>query len=749
MPLNETLRLLIELDNRGAIRAMEQTARTADRDLGRTEDRIDRMGARFTKAGAVMLGTAGLLAGGLYKAGQAASDLNEAVGQTGNIFGDASSEIEDFADGMAQMGQSKTDALNAANALGGLLDNLGFARDETVQWSQDLVRLGSDLGSAFNRDPAEAVQAIGSALRGESEPIRAFNVMLDDASIRAKAVEMGLAATTAEVDRHGKAQATLAIIMEQTTSAQGDFARTSDGAANSMRIASAEMDNAMASLGQAAAPIIAEVAGAVAGLAQRFNELSPGQQESIAKFITFGTIALGLIGTLSTISGWLVTLRTNLAALGVAGAGAFGWAGAAIVGGLALSEVAKNLKVDWGEFFDLDFDIGISWGDEADRAREYRLELRKLVDMAGQNWAGQLKRAFVDSGGALDGNVERIAAMALAAEGLFDVVDQNLGGWDEFWGQLQNDPAASYTLGVLTDNMRINGEITEETAVKLMGFVEGLNEARRAGQQSASVNETLGDSVEDVGGSIDYTTGKFWGFADALGVARKTFSDWIDDVSRVHEAEDAYEDAIDGIIGALEEHKKAVAEHGDTSREAFSSFRDVVGEVDSAIQNAARRAEETGDVKAFDQAREDVYLLAAALNDAGVDVDEVFAKLRALERKFVAEVEIRAGSVPIIQLPGPQAPRPRGNGALVIDGLPGGAEGAIVTKPTLALIGEAGPEVLTPLDRMPGASPIRQSMVEGASEMHVSFHVDGQLLAQAVERASLSAPLRLELRPTT
>ena len=35
-----------------------------------------------------------------------------------------------------------------------------------------------------------------------------------------------------------------------------------------------------------------------------------------------------------------------------------------------------------------------------------------------------------------------------------------------------------------------------------------------------------------------------------------------------------------------------------------------------------------------------------------------------------------------------------------------GARGAIVTQPTMAMIGEAGPEALVPLDTMPGASPI-------------------------------------------
>jgi phage-related protein len=41
-----------------------------------------------------------------------------------------------------------------------------------------------------------------------------------------------------------------------------------------------------------------------------------------------------------------------------------------------------------------------------------------------------------------------------------------------------------------------------------------------------------------------------------------------------------------------------------------------------------------------------------------------------------------------------------------IPGVPFGAEGAIVNRPTLALIGEAGPEALVPLNRSPGNGPL-------------------------------------------
>lgn len=193
---------------------------------------------------------------------KAASDLGEALNVNEKIFGANSKQIAKWADNSAKaFGQSKRAALEATAGFGGLLANLGFAADETVAWSKDLTVLASDLASAFNTDPADAVEALGSAMRGETEPIRRYNVVLDDATVRQKAVEMGLARSTSEVDRHGKAQATLALIMAQTASVQGDFAGTADGFANKSRSLRAQIEDLGAAFGEKLLPSVQKLLG--------------------------------------------------------------------------------------------------------------------------------------------------------------------------------------------------------------------------------------------------------------------------------------------------------------------------------------------------------------------------------------------------------------------------------------------------------------------------------------------------------
>jgi hypothetical protein len=60
-----------------------------------------------------------------------------------------------------------------------------------------------------------------------------------------------------------------------------------------------------------------------------------------------------------------------------------------------------------------------------------------------------------------------------------------------------------------------------------------------------------------------------------------------------------------------------------------------------------------------------------------------------------------------------------------------GAEGAIVNRPTMALIGEAGPEALVPLNRTPGNSPLPGGIGAGGNQYTINLY-GGEATPQAV-----------------
>lgn len=224
-------------------------------DLMSAQSSLAKFGAKvetYSRQATIALGAVGVAA---YSVVNSASDLNESVSKTGVIFGESAGDIERFADTAAkELGLSKRAALDAASGFAILGQGAGLTGKDLTNFSTDLTGLASDLASFNNTSTDEAITALAAGLRGESEPLRRFGVLLSAAAVEAKAMEMGLAKTTKEITDQDKVLARQALILEQTTKQQGDFARTADGAANKQRALAAEVENTKAKIGQGLLP---------------------------------------------------------------------------------------------------------------------------------------------------------------------------------------------------------------------------------------------------------------------------------------------------------------------------------------------------------------------------------------------------------------------------------------------------------------------------------------------------------------
>jgi hypothetical protein len=247
----------------------------------------------------------------------AASDLGETVSKTNVLFGESADELLAWADTAAgALGQSKQMALDAATTFATFGKSAGLGGDELVKFSTDFTGLATDLASFNNTTPEDAINAIGAALRGEAEPLRAYGVLLDDASMRQKALEMGIIQTTKEaLTPQQKVLAAQALIYEQTSAAQGDFARTSGGLANQQRILDANMANLKSTVGEALLPVMLAFTGAL-------NDLVVAVLPPLTNFIktqvvpvmtAFGAVLSATVGpALSVAIGWFQSLGTTM-----------------------------------------------------------------------------------------------------------------------------------------------------------------------------------------------------------------------------------------------------------------------------------------------------------------------------------------------------------------------------------------------------------------------------------------------------
>jgi hypothetical protein len=210
-----------------------------------------------------------------------ASDLNETTSKVGQIFGNATDQVLRFSKTTASsLGQSQQAALDGAATFGIFGSSAGLAGDDLATFASDMVTLAGDLASFNNTSPEDAINAIGSALRGEAEPIRAYGVLLDDATLKNRALALGLIATTKDaLTPQQKVLAAHAEILAQTATQQGDFARTSEGLANQQRILTAEFENAKAAIGTALLPVVTD-------LFRTFSEVGVPALQDLAKWFT-------------------------------------------------------------------------------------------------------------------------------------------------------------------------------------------------------------------------------------------------------------------------------------------------------------------------------------------------------------------------------------------------------------------------------------------------------------------------------
>jgi hypothetical protein len=276
VPTAAELRIVIE--------AQDEASRVLVRlgqDVAGVERRVERAGGAFARLGGVVggLGQLGLAGQGLRTivdgahsafdavgalVGQA-SDLNEQLSRSEQVFGAAAGTVQDFAKTTAQsLGISRAEALEAAGNFGALFRTAGLGEQAAADMSTSLVRLAADLASFNNIDPAEALEKLRSGLVGEAEPLRTVGVLLSEEAVKQKAVELGLAQGTKELTEAQKVQARYALILEQTGRQQGDFARTATGLANASRIIRASFRDIQTELGQALLPTVARFASLLA-----------------------------------------------------------------------------------------------------------------------------------------------------------------------------------------------------------------------------------------------------------------------------------------------------------------------------------------------------------------------------------------------------------------------------------------------------------------------------------------------------
>lgn len=346
--LKEAERQVIEQFQRGevaeeAVRELQRTIVRTEQDLNRLTEASEQMNhtmsQNFKDAGKKLQDFGGKAIGvgknmtaavtlPIVAAGAAsfkmAADLQDAFGATDQIFKTSADEVKNWADNLeSYYGIAEGEALTYANTMGSMLQNIGgLSEAEAAKQAETLVQLSGDLAAMFGGSTESAVQALTGALKGNASMLDNYGMGVNEATIKSKALEMGLIKEKEELSLAAKQAATLALIMEQTADAQGQAGREAGGASGSMRGLVTELKNIGTEIGEILLPVITPLIAKLKEIIERFGNMSPEMQRTIVivagiaaaigpLIVLLGSLAWGLgaiIGILPILGGGLAFL---------------------------------------------------------------------------------------------------------------------------------------------------------------------------------------------------------------------------------------------------------------------------------------------------------------------------------------------------------------------------------------------------------------------------------------------------------
>ena len=277
--------------------------------LNAAEKKLKSFGDSATKIGKSMslfVTAPIILAGGA--AIKMASDFQESLNKVDVAFKGSSNEVRDFAKTtLESFGIAEGTALDMAALFGDMATSMGASTSEAAQLSTSLVGLAGDLASFKNMNIEEVTTALNGVFTGETESLKRLGIVMTEANLAQFALEQGNLKNIKSFTQAEKVQLRYAFVMAKSENAIGDFARTSDGAANQMRVFQESIKELGALFGEVILPLFTKVVTKLNSILKGFKNLSPEAKKTIVVIagivaaigpllIVVGLMAKGLAG---------------------------------------------------------------------------------------------------------------------------------------------------------------------------------------------------------------------------------------------------------------------------------------------------------------------------------------------------------------------------------------------------------------------------------------------------------------------
>jgi len=707
MSATERLKFVLTADASGAIKAFEKVGTTAEKELKKADSGTAKVSAQLTKFGTGAIVSAGVVGSALVGLAGNFSSLGVSVGKFSTATGlsaEKSSRWIEVAGDMGIEADGVESAINKMNRTAGTTpDKFAEMGAEIARTSDGAVDANQTFLNVIDRlkgitDPAERAR-VGTALLGKSWTGMSELIAAGSSSLTASLA----AVNDAKVFDDAKVQKAK------------DYRAAMDTLKDSL-------EELGLSIGTGAAPVIATLASTLGGLVSAFGSLDGVTGGAVGSFGAVAAAGALVVGAISVVAGSVGKMATRFQTAEGSLSG-FGKTAAAV--GTATTILAGTIA---------GLDV-----------------LDKITGHTGG--AGQALNELLAGMKGFDGASQNVETTANAFAHLADQTYKKTSTWDNFTtivgdgfsqsavmadtsakafdGVLKSSPKAAQAV---VDAMRVQVEqaaagsrVSKDfldnlgiTGAVLDGYqkqIDGVTGSQKFLDES---NGGLSESEQKKADKIKETTDALKAQQDAQQAARE-------EALRSIDADFNYRASVQDTKTALEDYTKKTKDHKlSTEEQQIATDQMVLSMAATASAYAASKGDAEGSKAAIDDMIASLYIQAAAAAPGSAlqkGLADYILKLEAINRGLTPEAmkyfDMNNGAN--MHMPSPVAgpPAPKKPSAH-------GATGGIVTQPTTALIGEAGPEMVIPLSSMPGASPL-PSGISGGSGSTINLTVNAGL----------------------
>jgi phage-related protein len=282
----EKLQVIIEAQTKAYYQELQKVQQQTKAATNAVAKQTDRIKSAFSKIGKTV-GLA-LSAAAIFNFGKSCVSLGSDLAEVQNVvdvtFGSLNEAVNQFAkNALEQFGLSETSAKQYSSTLGAMLKSMGFTTQAAADMSMKMTGLAADMASFYNLDNDAAFEKIRAGISGETEPLKQLGINLSVANLEQYALTQGITKSYNAMNQQEQALLRYNYLLSVTADAQGDFARTSDGWANQVRVLTEKFNALKASIGKGLIAVLTPVVKALNTLLSYILTVTDAFSNMIAK----------------------------------------------------------------------------------------------------------------------------------------------------------------------------------------------------------------------------------------------------------------------------------------------------------------------------------------------------------------------------------------------------------------------------------------------------------------------------------